>query len=148
VDRRVPRYVFRYDGKDSAKRFRRTVKIARNAHGYYGELVRRYDRYGYARRVHRITTLQLRRRANTVAAPHHIAPVRQNAPIAADVRTLAREKNAARGDHAKDDSLDGEEEKKRRRHHCSEDRCHVTLAHGHQHARRHARMSLEPWRER
>jgi hypothetical protein len=44
VDSRIARYRFRYDGRDAAKPYRRTVEVARAAHRYYPELVRAYDK--------------------------------------------------------------------------------------------------------
>lgn len=67
VDRRIPNYPFRYDGRDAARPARRTRRVARAAHEFYRELVRAYDRNGYNRRVHRITKRQLKRAANALA---------------------------------------------------------------------------------
>jgi len=61
------RYVMRYDGRDPATPFRRTVRVARLAHERYRDLVRTYDRHGYSPRVDRITRRQLNRAANAVA---------------------------------------------------------------------------------
>jgi hypothetical protein len=67
VDRRIPDYPFRYDGKDRARATTKTKKIGRVAHRLYRELVRVYDRKGYSRRVHRITKRQLKRAGNAIA---------------------------------------------------------------------------------
>jgi hypothetical protein len=60
-------YSFDFDGVDPAAPYRRTVLIARQAHRFYSDLVRIYDRHGYNRRVGRITQRQLNRAANAVA---------------------------------------------------------------------------------
>jgi hypothetical protein len=67
VDRRIPDYRFRYDGRESARPAVRTRRVARQAHKFYRELVRAYDRHGYNRKVHRITKRQLKRAANALA---------------------------------------------------------------------------------
>ncbi len=67
VDRLLPDYPFRYDGRAKAKPATRTRKVAQIAHRSYRELVRPYDRDGYDPRVHRITKRQLNRAANTLA---------------------------------------------------------------------------------
>jgi hypothetical protein len=67
VDRRTPNYPFRYDGRGAAKPVPRTRRVARQAHRFYRELVRAYDRHGYNGRVHRITRRQLIRGANALA---------------------------------------------------------------------------------
>jgi hypothetical protein len=67
VDRRIPDYPFRYEGRDAARPALRTRRVARAAHKFYRELVRAYDRHGYNRKVHRITKRQLKRAANAVA---------------------------------------------------------------------------------
>lgn len=59
VDRLLPDYLFRYDGRAKAGPATRTRKVAQIAHRSYGELVRTYDRDGYNPRVHRITKRQL-----------------------------------------------------------------------------------------
>jgi hypothetical protein len=58
---------FRYDGRDAARPRARTRMVARQAHDFYRELVRAFDRYGYTRKVHRITKRQLKRAANAMA---------------------------------------------------------------------------------
>jgi hypothetical protein len=60
-------YTFNFDGVDSATPYQRAVKVARQAHRFYRELVRTYDRRGYNARVHRITKRQLNRAADAVA---------------------------------------------------------------------------------
>lgn len=65
--RRDSVYRFRYDGRDPARPYRRTLKVARRSHRFYYELVRKYDRRGYSRGVHRITKRQLNRGANALA---------------------------------------------------------------------------------
>ena len=67
VDERIRNYRFRYDGRDSARAGRRTRKVARQAHDFYFDLVRAYDRHGYNRKVHRITKRQLGRAVNGLA---------------------------------------------------------------------------------
>ena len=67
VDRLVPDYPFRYDGRDKARPAARIRRIAQQAHKAYEELVRNYDRDGYNPRVHRITKRQLKRAANALA---------------------------------------------------------------------------------
>lgn len=67
VDRRTGTYGFTYDGRDAARAGRRTIAVATDAHRFYSELVREYDRHGYNRRVHRITKRQLNRAVNAVA---------------------------------------------------------------------------------
>jgi hypothetical protein len=69
VDARIGNYPFRYDGRNRAKPYWRTVKVAKKAHRSYGKLVRRYDRNGYGSKVQGITKRQLRRAANAVADP-------------------------------------------------------------------------------
>lgn len=60
-------YTFNYDGVDPARPYVRTRSVARDAHRFYGDLVRTYDSHGYNRRVHRITKRQLNRAANALA---------------------------------------------------------------------------------
>jgi hypothetical protein len=67
VDLRLRDYPFRYDGRDAARPRARTRMVARQAHDFYRELVRAFDRYGYTRKVHRITKRQLKRAANAMA---------------------------------------------------------------------------------
>lgn len=67
VDSRLDSYGFVYDGRSSAKPYRRTVAVARRAHRYYFDLIRAYDRYGYNDKVDSITRRQLKRGANAMA---------------------------------------------------------------------------------
>jgi hypothetical protein len=67
VDRRIPNYPFRYDGRDPAKPAPRTRRVARVAHRKYWDLVNAYDAHGYNAKVHRITKRQLKRAANALA---------------------------------------------------------------------------------
>jgi hypothetical protein len=71
VDRRCTRsdciYSFSYNGPDAATPGRRTKRVARAAHPYYGRLIRAYDAHSYNSQVHRITKRQLNRAANAVA---------------------------------------------------------------------------------
>ena len=60
-------YRMTFDGRHSVRPYNRTVKLARNAHPFYAELVRRYHRAGYTPRVHEITRRQLNRAANALA---------------------------------------------------------------------------------
>jgi hypothetical protein len=60
-------YSFDFDGVDSAVPYRRTVRVAKQAHLFYSDLVRIYDRHGYNARVGGITQRQLNRAANAVA---------------------------------------------------------------------------------
>ena len=67
VDRRISGFTFRYDGRDAADPYDRTVALAGRAHAHYFDLVDAYLRHGYNRKVHRITRRQLNRGANAVA---------------------------------------------------------------------------------
>lgn len=50
-----------------SKPYNRTVKLARNAHRFYAELVRRDHNAGYTNRVDAITRRQLNKAANALA---------------------------------------------------------------------------------
>lgn len=67
VDDRIDHYSFRYDGRDRARPGATVRKLARRTHRHYDDLVRAYDRYGYNRKVHRITKRQLKDAANAMA---------------------------------------------------------------------------------
>jgi hypothetical protein len=72
VDRRCTsfsrcRYRFAYDGADVVAPKVRAIAVARHAHPWYDDLVRAFDRTGYARSVDAITRRQLNRAANAVA---------------------------------------------------------------------------------
>ena len=67
VDTRLETYRFAYDGQGSARPFARTLTVARQAHRYYFDLIRAYDRHGYNDEVHAITRRQLNRGANAMA---------------------------------------------------------------------------------
>ena len=56
-----------FDGRHSVKPYNRTVKLARNAHRFYAELVMRYHNGGYTPRVDEITQRQLNKAANALA---------------------------------------------------------------------------------
>lgn len=56
-----------YEGPDAAQPYGRTLRLARNAHPFYAELVRTYDQHGYSPRVHEIARRQLNRAANALA---------------------------------------------------------------------------------
>ena len=59
-------YSFAFDGVDPAAPYGRTVRVAKQAHRFYSDLVRNYDRRGYNARVGRITQRQLNQAANAV----------------------------------------------------------------------------------
>jgi hypothetical protein len=71
VDRRCSRsrcrYRMRFNGRDFARPFMRTIVLANHAHRYYRGLVRTYARHGYNAKVDRITERQLNRAANALA---------------------------------------------------------------------------------
>jgi hypothetical protein len=56
-----------YDGADFARPYGRTLRLARDAHQFYAELVRKYDAHGYSPRVDQVTRRQLNRAANALA---------------------------------------------------------------------------------
>ena len=60
-------YSFNYDGVTAAHPYRRTRRVARDAHQFYSELVNRYANSGYGARVHQITQRQLNKAANAMA---------------------------------------------------------------------------------
>jgi hypothetical protein len=60
-------YRMTYDGRHAVNPYNRTVKLARNAHPLYAELVRRFHNGGYTSRVDEITRRQLNRAANALA---------------------------------------------------------------------------------
>ena len=62
-----PRVLVRLLCVDPAAPYRRTVRVAKQAHRFYSDLVRIYDRHGYNTRVGRITHRQLNRAANAAA---------------------------------------------------------------------------------
>jgi hypothetical protein len=70
VDSRCRRWscIYRmvYDGPQAAQPYGRTLRLARDAHQFYAELVRIYDRHGYSPRVNEITRRQLNRAANAL----------------------------------------------------------------------------------
>lgn len=67
VDSRVENYSFDYDGQDGARARGRTIAVATDAHRFFRELIREYDRRGYNGRVDTITRRQLKRAANALA---------------------------------------------------------------------------------
>ena len=60
-------YRMTYDGRNAVNPYNRTVKVARDAHQFYAELIRRYHNAGYTNRVDAITRRQLNRAANALA---------------------------------------------------------------------------------
>ena len=60
-------YAFDYDGRDNARPYKRTRRLARGAHPFYSELVKKYAANGYGPRVHQITQRQLNKAANAMA---------------------------------------------------------------------------------
>lgn len=60
-------YRLTYDGPNAVDPYGRTVKLARDAHQFYSELVHRFHHGGYTQRVDQITRRQLNRAANALA---------------------------------------------------------------------------------
>jgi hypothetical protein len=60
-------YLFDFDGIDATGAYRRAVRVARQAHRLYFDLVRTYDAHGYNAHIARITQRQLNRAANAIA---------------------------------------------------------------------------------
>ena len=60
-------YRMTYDGRNAVNPYNRTVKLARDAHPFYAELIRRYHNAGYTNRVDAITRRQLNKAANALA---------------------------------------------------------------------------------
>jgi hypothetical protein len=67
VDTRTKRIFTEYDGEDPAHPYDTTLDLARQAHGYYFELMDAYLDHGYNRKVARITKRQLNRAVNALA---------------------------------------------------------------------------------